>query len=53
MVLYGTARRIHYTLNPTLKCDDNGDVIDEKNVVVVVVDVDVDVNDVEDVVNDR
>jgi len=44
----GTARRKFYTRNPTQKFDDNGDVIDEKHVVVD----DVDVNDVEDDVND-
>jgi len=48
-VRYGTARRKTYTLNPTYKLDDNGDVIDETHIVVV----DVDVNDVEDDVGDR
>jgi hypothetical protein len=43
--MYGTGRRKPYTLNPTLKIDENGDVIDEKHVVVDV--------DVEDDVSDR
>ena len=48
-VLYGMARHKPYSLNPTYKFVDNGDVIDEKHVVVV----DVDVNDVEDDVGNR